>query len=107
MAMKTRWRKSSEDGQLKCDSEICCAARIEKQYAWLGIGDARIGALRTAAVYMALLVLLALMQPARAFAAASDLEAVLTGSRARIEKLDYRATGQLTRVGGDGKRTSY
>jgi hypothetical protein len=32
---------------------------------------------------------------------------VLTGSRQRIEKLDYRATGHLTRVEADGKRTSY
>jgi len=45
--------------------------------------------------------------PTRAFAADSDLETVLTGSRQRIEKLDYRVTGRLTRVEGDGKRTSY
>ena len=32
---------------------------------------------------------------------------MLTGSRQRIEKLDYRATGRLTRVEGNGKRTSY
>ena len=36
-----------------------------------------------------------------------DLETVLTGSRQRIEKLDYRAIGRLTRVEGNGKRTSY
>jgi len=36
-----------------------------------------------------------------------DLETVLTGSRQRIEKLDYRATGRLTRVEGNGKRVSY
>jgi hypothetical protein len=52
-------------------------------------------------------VLLSLVHPSRAFAASSDLETVLTGSRQRIEKLDYRATGRLTRVEGDGKRTSY
>lgn len=56
---------------------------------------------------IALLVLLSLMHPSRAFAANPDLDTVLTGSRQRIEKLDYRATGRLTRVDGDGKRTSY
>ncbi|HWW14854.1 MAG TPA: outer membrane lipoprotein-sorting protein [Candidatus Dormibacteraeota bacterium] len=54
-----------------------------------------------------LLVLLSLMHPSRAFAANPDLETVLTGSRQRIEKLDYRVSGRLTRVEADGKRTSY
>ena len=57
--------------------------------------------------FIALLVLVSLVHPSRAFAANPDLETVLTGSRQRIEKLDYRATGRLTRVAGDGKRTSY
>src|SRR6202050_1943741 len=56
---------------------------------------------------IALLVLLSLVHPSRACATNPDLETVLTGSRQRIEKLDYRATGRLTRVEGDGKRTSY
>ena len=56
---------------------------------------------------IALLVLLSLVHPSRACAANPDLETVLTGSRQRIEKLDYRATGRLTRVEGDGKRMSY
>jgi len=56
---------------------------------------------------IALLVLLSLVHPSRAFAANPDLETVLTGSRQRIEKLDYRSTGRLTRVEGDGKRTNY
>jgi hypothetical protein len=56
---------------------------------------------------VALLLLLSLVHPSLAFAANPDLEAVLTGSRQRIEKLDYRATGRLTRVEGNGKRTSY
>jgi Outer membrane lipoprotein-sorting protein len=56
---------------------------------------------------VALLVLLSLLHPSRAFAASPDLETVLTGSRQRVEKLDYRASGRLTRVEGDGKRTSY
>jgi hypothetical protein len=50
---------------------------------------------------------LSLVHPSRAFAANSDLETVLTGSRQRIEKLDYRVTGRLTRVEANGKRTNY
>ena len=60
-----------------------------------------------ASIAFALLVLLSLVQPSGAYAASPDLETVLTGSRQRIEKLDYRVTGRLTRVEGDGKRTSY
>src|ERR1700756_5861244 len=56
---------------------------------------------------IALLVLSAFVHPSRAFAANHDLGAVLTGSRQRIEKLDYRAIGRLTRVEGNGKRTNY
>jgi len=56
---------------------------------------------------IALLVLLSLVHPLRAIAADPGLETVLTGSRQRIEKLDYRMTGRLTRVEGDGKRTNY
>jgi Outer membrane lipoprotein-sorting protein len=56
---------------------------------------------------LALLVLVSLAHPWRAFAANPDLETALTGSRQRIEKLDYRVTGRLTRVEADGKRTSY
>ncbi len=56
---------------------------------------------------IALLVLLSLVHPWRTFAANPDLETVLTGSRQRIEKLDYRVTGRLKRVEGNGKRTSY
>jgi hypothetical protein len=57
--------------------------------------------------YIALLVLLALVHPAPTFAANPDLETVVSGSRQRIEKLDYRMTGRLTRVDGNGKRTNY
>lgn len=64
-------------------------------------------AFRTIQASMALLVLLSLANPSRAFAANPDLETVLTGSRQRIEKLDYRATGRLTHIDGDGKRTTY
>jgi len=68
---------------------------------------------RRAAVYIfgavplsiALLVLLSLGYPSRAAAANSDLDTVLTGSRQRVEKLDYRVSGHLTRVEADGKRT--
>ncbi len=61
-------------------------------------------ALGTSQASIALLVLLSIHP---AFAANADLETVLTGSRQRIEKLDYRVTGRLTRVEGNGKRTSY
>jgi hypothetical protein len=56
---------------------------------------------------IALLSLVLLVLPSRAFAANPDLVTVLTGSRQRIEKLDYRVSGRLTRVEGDGKRTNY
>ncbi len=56
---------------------------------------------------IALLVLLFLVQPSWVSAANPDLQTVLTGSRQRIEKLDYRMTGRLTRVEADGKRTNY
>jgi len=64
-------------------------------------------ALGTIQSSIALLVLLSLVYPSQAIAANPDLETVLTGSRQRIEKLDYRMTGRLTRVEGDGKRTNY
>ncbi len=54
-----------------------------------------------------LLVLSLLAHPSRSFAANPDLETVLSGSRQRIETLDYRVTGRLTRVEGNGKRTTY
>jgi len=65
------------------------------------------GSFRMIQASIALLVLLLLVHPSRAFAANPDLDTVLTGSRQRIEKLDYRVTGRLTRVEADGKRTSY
>ncbi len=56
---------------------------------------------------IASLVLFSLVHPSRAFAANPDQDTALTGSRQRIEKLDYRMTGRLTRVEGNGKRTNY
>ena len=47
------------------------------------------------------------VHPPRALAANADLDTALTGSRQRIEKLDYRLNGRLTRVEADGKRTNY
>ncbi len=61
----------------------------------------------TIQVSIALLVLFLLVHPSRAFAANPDQDTALTGSRQRIEKLDYRMTGRLTRVEGNGKRTNY
>ena len=57
--------------------------------------------------FAALLVLLSLAYPSGAFAASPDLQAVLSGSRQRIQNLDYRVTGRITQVGDDGKRTTY
>ena len=54
-----------------------------------------------------LMMLFSLIGPSLALAANPDLETVLNGSRQRIEKLDYRVTGRLTRVEENGKRTSY
>jgi len=65
------------------------------------------GVFRTIQESIALLVLLSLVHPSHAFAANPDQDAALTGSRQRIEKLDYRMTGRLTRVEGNGKRTNY
>jgi hypothetical protein len=64
-------------------------------------------ALGTIQASVVLLVLLSVVYPSWTFAANPDLETVLTGSRQRIEKLDYRLTGRLTRVEGNEKRTSY
>jgi Outer membrane lipoprotein-sorting protein len=62
---------------------------------------------RTMRASIALPLLFLLLLPSWTFAATPELETVLTGSRQRIEKLDYRVTGRLTRVEGDGKRTNY
>lgn len=56
---------------------------------------------------IALIVLFSLMHPSRAFAANPDQDKALTASRQRIEKLDYRMSGRLTRVEGNGKRTNF
>jgi Outer membrane lipoprotein-sorting protein len=64
-------------------------------------------ALCTTQASIALLVVLLVGHSSRAFAASADLQTVLTGSRQRIQNLDYRVTGRITRVEGDGKRTSY
>ena len=57
--------------------------------------------------FIALLMLFSLVHPSRAVAANPDLETVLTASRQRIEKFDYRVTGRLTRVEDSGKHTTY
>jgi hypothetical protein len=56
---------------------------------------------------IALLVLFSLLDPSRAFAAIPEQDTALTGSRQRIEKMDYRLSGRLIRVEGNGKRTNY
>jgi hypothetical protein len=64
------------------------------------------GAIQASIVLLALWSLL-LVHPSGAFAANPDLDPALTGSRERIEKLDYRVTGRLSRVEADGKRANY
>ena len=54
-----------------------------------------------------LLTLLSLAHPSQAFAASPDLDTVLKGSRQRIETLDYRMSGRLTKIEANGKRTNY
>src|ERR1700741_4817454 len=60
---------------------------------------------------IALLVLFSmvhpLVYPSGTFAANPDQDTALTGSRQRIEKLDYRMTGRLSRLEVNGKRTNY
>jgi hypothetical protein len=87
-------------------SRVVMLSRSRKfhRYPEARLANCAFGAIRAST---ALLVLLSLGHPSRALAANSDLETVLTGSRQRIEKLDYRVTGRLTRVESDGKRTSY
>src|SRR5579859_3383243 len=55
---------------------------------------------------IALLVLFSLVHPSRALAN-PEQDTALAGSRQRIEKLDYRMSGRLTRVEANGKRTNY
>ena len=62
---------------------------------------------RSSRACIVFLALWLLVQPSSAFAASSDLETVLNGSRQRIETLDYRMSGRLTRIDGNGKRTNY
>lgn len=56
---------------------------------------------------LTLLLLFSLAHPSRAFGGNPDQDTALTASRQRIQKLDYRMSGRLTRVDGDGKRTNY
>jgi hypothetical protein len=56
---------------------------------------------------IALLVLFSQLHPSPTFAASPDQDKALTGSRQRIENLDYRMTGRLTHMEGNGKRTNY
>jgi hypothetical protein len=74
------------------------------RYPEAGWANCAFGVIQASTV---LLVLMLLVHPSRAFAADSDLETFLTASRQRIQKLDYRATGRLTRVEGNGTRTNY
>jgi hypothetical protein len=59
------------------------------------------------AICIVVLAWLALLQPSPAFPGNPDQDTALTGSRQRIEKLDYRMSGRLTHVEANGKRTNY
>ena len=85
------------------------AVMLSRSRKFGGYPEARWGncAFATIQVSIALLMLFLLVHPSRAFAANPDQDTALTGSRQRIEKLDYRTTGRLTRVEGNGKRTNY
>src|SRR5215472_1163869 len=87
-----------------CRAVVLSRSRKFGRYPKTRFANCTVGMIRAA---IALPVLLLLVHPSWAFAANPDLETVLAGSRQRIEELDYRVTGRLTRVEGNGKRTSY
>jgi hypothetical protein len=87
-----------------CNVVMLSRSRKFDRYPEATWANCAFGAIRLS---IALLVLLSLVHPSRAFAANPDLETVLIGSRQRIEKLDYRVTGRLTRLEANGKRVSY
>jgi hypothetical protein len=77
------------------------------RYPHTGWANCASGMIPTIQLSLALLLVLSLVHPSLAFAANSDLDTVLSSSRQRIEKLDYRLSGRLTKLEGDGKRTNY
>ncbi len=85
---------------------VVTISRSRKFGRYLGAGWTNC-AFATMQAAIALLVVLSLVHSSRAFAANPDLQSVLTGSRQRIQNLDYRVTGRITQVDGAGKRTSY
>ncbi len=83
---------------------VLSRSRKSGRYAEAGWANFALGTIQALLVW---LVLLSAAYPTRALAASPGLDTMLTGSRQRIQKLDYRATGRLTQVGADGKRTNY
>jgi len=79
-------------------------SRKLRRYPWARGANCDFGIIQAP---IALLALLSLVHPSPAFAAYPDQDTALTGSRQRIEKLDYRMTGRLTHVEGNGKRTNH
>ena len=84
-------------------------AMLSRSHKFCRYPEARsaVCAFRAIRLSIAFLALFSLGNPSPTFAANSDMETVLTSSRQRIEKLDYRVTGRLTGIAGDGKRTNY
>jgi Outer membrane lipoprotein-sorting protein len=87
-----------------CPTVVLSLTRKFGRYSAAGRANRPFATIRAS---ITLLVLFSLVHPSRAFAATPDQDAALAGSRQRIEKLDYRMTGRLTRVEGNGKRTNY
>jgi hypothetical protein len=63
--------------------------------------------LRQIQASIVVLALLLLASPWQSFAATPDLQTVLNASHDRIQKLDYRSSGRITKIDGSGKRTNY
>jgi Outer membrane lipoprotein-sorting protein len=84
-------------------------SRMFSRHPWARRANRAFRAIQASVI---LVVLFSLVHPsgvsaAGAAAANPDLETVLTGSRQRIQNLDYRVTGRITQVAADGKRTNY
>jgi len=110
--MSVRWAKRYRWTELEGQVYAPCSRGVRVVVAFCRVWlytytDMTCLRIRAGVAVAALLVMVPLGHPARALAGTSDLETVLNGSRDRIEKLDYRSSGRLTHVEGDGKRTTY
>lgn len=82
--------------------KFCCSHSLKRRL------DPRQSAIRATFIVSFTLVGLPLMMyPLSGVASDADKTAVLAGTHQRIEMSDYRVTGRLVRVEGDGHRTTY